>query len=139
MPIPRSVARLNRVGLNRVTRRLAPFLPGFGVVVHRGRRSGREYRTPVNVFRTSGGVRIALTYGADSDWVKNVLAAGGCRLHTRGNYLDLAAPHLVHDPARNGIRPLEREMLGLLGVSDFLDLSAAGSRQQAARGSAPGG
>lgn len=128
MPIPHAVARLNRVGLNRVTRQLAPVLPGFGVVVHRGRRSGREYRTPVNVFRTSGGVRIALTYGRDSDWVKNVLAADGCRLHTRGRYLDLAAPQVVHDPARGGIRPLEREMLGLLRVSDFLDLSEAGSR-----------
>lgn len=103
MPIPRIVARLNRVGLNRLTRRLAPRLPGFGVVVHRGRRSGREYRTPVNVFRSSGGVRIALTYGADSDWVKNVLAAGGCRLHTRGRYLDLAAPHLVRPPIVTGV------------------------------------
>ena len=123
MPIPRFVARLNRVGLNRLTRRLAPWLPGFGVVVHRGRRSGREYRTPVNVFRSGGGVRIALTYGPDSDWVKNVLAAGGCRLHTRGRYRDLAAPRLVHDPERSGIRPPERAALRLLRVSDFLDLS----------------
>lgn len=128
MPIPHTVARLNRAGLNRVTRQLAPVVPGFGVVVHRGRRSGREYRTPVNVFRNADGVRLALTYGAESDWVKNVLAAGGCRLHTRGRYLNLAGPHVVHDPARNGIRPLEREMLGLLRVSDFLDLHEAGSR-----------
>ena len=123
MPIPRFVAQLNRVGLNRLTVRLAPWLPGFGVVVHRGRRSGREYRTPVNVFRSGGRVRIALTYGTDSDWVKNVLAAGGCRLHTRGHYLDLAAPHLVHEQARGGIRPPERAVLRLLRVSDFLDLS----------------
>jgi deazaflavin-dependent oxidoreductase (nitroreductase family) len=132
MPIPRYVARLNRVGLNRLTTRLAPWLPGFGVVMHRGRRSGREYRTPVNVFRSSGGVRIALTYGADSDWVKNVLAAGGCRLHTQGHYRDLVGPRLVHDPARNGIRPPERAVLRLLRVSDFLDLhepAAARGRQ----------
>jgi deazaflavin-dependent oxidoreductase (nitroreductase family) len=122
MPIPRTVARLNRVGLNRLTRRLAPWLPGFGVVVHRGRRSGREYRTPVNVFPRSDGVRIALTYGADSDWVKNVLAAGSCRLHTRGRYLGLSDPHLVHDPDRTGIRPPERAVLRLMRVSDFLDL-----------------
>jgi hypothetical protein len=41
MPIPRIAARLNRVGLNRLTGRLAPRLPGLRVVVHRGRRSGR--------------------------------------------------------------------------------------------------
>jgi deazaflavin-dependent oxidoreductase (nitroreductase family) len=97
-------------------------MPGFGVVVHRGRRSGREYQTPVNVFPRSDGVRIALTYGADSDWVKNVLAAGGCQLRTRGRYLRLSDPHLVHDPDRSGIRPPERAVLHMLGVSDFLDL-----------------
>lgn len=134
MPIPRTVARLNRAGLNRLTRHLAPWLPGFGVVVHRGRRSGREYRTPVNVFPNSGGVRLALTYGAESDWVKNVVAAGGCRLLTRGRELDLVDPHLVHDPGRGGTRPFEREILGLLQVTDFLDLreatEAAAARNQ---------
>ena len=30
------------------------------------------------------GYLLALTYGPDSDWVKNVLAAGGCELVTRG-------------------------------------------------------
>jgi hypothetical protein len=55
--------------------------------------------------------------------VKNVLAAGGCRLHTRGRYVDLAAPRVVHDPERSGIRPPERAALRLLQVSDFLDLS----------------
>jgi deazaflavin-dependent oxidoreductase (nitroreductase family) len=122
LPIPRIVARLNRVGLNRLTLRLAPRLPGFGVVAHRGRRSGRQYRTPVNVFSRNSGVRIALTHGAGSDWVKNVLAADGCRLHTRDRYIELADPHLVHDPARSGIRPPERAILRLLRVSDFLDL-----------------
>ena len=84
MPIPRTVGRWNKVGLNRVTRRIAPWLPGFGVVEHRGRRSGRRYRTPVNVFATEGGYRFALTSGPEADWVKNVLAAGGCELRTRG-------------------------------------------------------
>lgn len=124
MPIPRIVARMNRVGLNRLTTHVAPRMPGFGVVVHRGRRSGREYHTPVNVFPRTDGVRIALTYGADSDWVKNVLAAGGCQLHTRGQHLRLSEPQLVHDPDRSGIRPPERAVLHLLKISDFLDLRA---------------
>ena len=37
MAIPKTIGRWNKVGLNRVTRRIAPWLPGFGVVVHRGR------------------------------------------------------------------------------------------------------
>ena len=54
MPIPKVVARWNKAGLNRVTRHIAPWAPGLGVVVHRGRRSGRAYQTPVNVFREPG-------------------------------------------------------------------------------------
>jgi deazaflavin-dependent oxidoreductase (nitroreductase family) len=123
MPIPKIVGRLNRVGLNRMTRRIAPRVPGFGVVVHRGRRSGRIYETPVNVFASASGVRIALIYGADTDWVKNVVAAGGCRLRTRGRELTLTAPHLVHDPSRTGTRTLERGVLRILQVTDFLDLT----------------
>ena len=127
MPIPKRVARLNRVGLNRLTRHVAPWAPGFGVVEHKGRRSGRTYLTPVNVFPTSEGVRIALTYGPDTDWVKNVLAAGGCRLRTRGRELTLVAPRVVHDPTRAGIRPFERQILRALKVADFLLLTEAPS------------
>jgi deazaflavin-dependent oxidoreductase (nitroreductase family) len=125
MAIPRTVGRWNKVGLNRVTRHIAPWLPGFGVVVHRGRRSGRRYRTPVNVFATEDGYRFALTYGPDTDWVRNVLAAGGCELETRGRTVRLVAPRLYHDERRRGIRPLERQILRLLGVADFLTLRTA--------------
>lgn len=123
MPLSKTLARLNRRGLNRLTRRIAPRAPGFGVVVHTGRRSGRRYETPVNVFPTTSGVRIALTYGADTDWVRNVVANGGCTLRTRGRELTLVEPRVVHDPARTGIRALERRILGLLHVDDFLDLT----------------
>jgi hypothetical protein len=56
----------------------APRMPGLGVIVPRARRSGRRYQTPVNVFSAADGYVIALTYGPDTDWVKNVVAAGGC-------------------------------------------------------------
>jgi deazaflavin-dependent oxidoreductase (nitroreductase family) len=125
MPIPKTVGRWNKVGLNRITRHIAPWLPGFGVVVHRGRRSGRRYRTPVNVFPTADGYLFALTYGPDTDWVKNVLAAGCCELRTRGRTVRLVAPRLYHDERRRGIRPLERRILGLLHVADFLALETA--------------
>jgi hypothetical protein len=60
VPFPQWLARLNKVGLNRVAKHVAPSLPGIGVVVHKGRRSGRTYQTPVNVFRTPDGFVIAL-------------------------------------------------------------------------------
>jgi deazaflavin-dependent oxidoreductase (nitroreductase family) len=94
MPVPEAVGRWNRAGLNRLTRHIAPWMPGLGVVVHRGRRSGRRYQTPVNVFRVGSGYLFALTYGSDTDWVKNVLAAGGCELRTRGRVVQLGSPRL---------------------------------------------
>lgn len=126
MPIPDRMRQVNRVALNKVTRRLAPWLPGLGVVVHRGRRSGKQYSTPVNVFARPGGRYVlALTYGADTDWVKNVMAAGGCELLTGGRNIRLTAPRLFHDETRRDIRMVERKILGWLHVDDFLELSAA--------------
>jgi len=70
------MARFNKRFTNRLTSKVAGYLPGFAIVSHIGRKSGRTYRTPVNAFRTDGGYIIALTYGAQSDWVKNVMTAG---------------------------------------------------------------
>jgi len=123
MPLPRSVARFNRRVTNRLLGPLARHLPHFGVVVHRGRKTGRLYRTPVNVFRRPGGYVIALTYGRDSDWVRNVLTDGGCVLETRGRSLRLTRPRLVHDEQRRAV-PAPLRLVGVLGrVSDFLDLT----------------
>lgn len=123
MPIPKRVARWNKVGVNRVARHIAPRMPGLAVVVHRGRKSGREYRTPVNVFPSNDGYIIALTYGPDTDWVRNVQAAGGCELRTRGRVVRVGEPRVYHDETRRGIRPVERQVLRLIGVADFLSLT----------------
>jgi deazaflavin-dependent oxidoreductase (nitroreductase family) len=123
MPIPKVVGRWNKAGLNRLTRHIAPWAPGFGVIVHRGRRSGRRYQTPVNVFSAGNGYVVALTYGPETDWVKNVLAAGGCELRTRGQTLQLGSPRLFHDESRASIRPVERQVLRSLNVADFLSLT----------------
>jgi deazaflavin-dependent oxidoreductase (nitroreductase family) len=130
MPIPRIVRQWNKAGLNRVTRHIAPWMPGLGVVVHRGRRSGRLYQTPVNVFAAEDGYVLALTYGLDTDWVKNVLAAGGCELRTRGRAVLLVSPRLFHDETRRDIRPLARQVLRVIGVADFLSLKAASATGQ---------
>ena len=80
MPLPQSLAEFNKKFTNRVTCPFAARLPGFGIVTHRGRKSGRSYSIPVNVFRRSGQWVFALTYG-EGDWVKNVVHAGAADLH----------------------------------------------------------
>jgi deazaflavin-dependent oxidoreductase (nitroreductase family) len=121
MVLPKRLARFNRVVSNRVLGPLAGVLPGFGVVIHRGRRSGREYRTPVNAFRTRDGYVVALTYGV-GDWTRNVLAAGGCELETGHRRVGLTDPRLVHDPERRAAPVAIRPILAAIGVTDFLHL-----------------
>jgi deazaflavin-dependent oxidoreductase (nitroreductase family) len=87
---------LNRSVTNHIIGPVAGWLPGFGVVIHRGRKSGRLYRTPVNVFRRPGGWEFALTYG-QGDWVRNILRAGGGVLITRGSIRRFKDPVLIED------------------------------------------
>jgi deazaflavin-dependent oxidoreductase (nitroreductase family) len=117
---------VNKAGLNRVMKYVAPRAPNLGLVVHRGRRSGRRYETPVMLFRAGDAFVISLTYGGDrTEWVKNVLAAGGCELRAGGRVLTMTAPRVYHDETRAGVGPLKRRVLGLIGAADFLSLQTA--------------
>jgi deazaflavin-dependent oxidoreductase (nitroreductase family) len=125
MPLPRQLARFNRRVTNRVLGPLARFLPGFAVVSHVGRRSGRIYRTPVNLFRRADGYVIALTYGAESQWVRNVLAAGRAEIETRGRRLELVDPQVVRDPSRSSVPRPVRVALRVINVEEFMLLDRA--------------
>jgi deazaflavin-dependent oxidoreductase (nitroreductase family) len=127
MPFPRTLAKINRRVTNRIVRYIAPWLPGLGLVIHVGRRSGTVYRTPVNLFTADGHYTIALSYGPNTDWVRNVRAAGRCDVITRGKRVRLVDPRIVHDETRAAIRPLERQFLRLLRVADFLVLDTSGT------------
>jgi deazaflavin-dependent oxidoreductase (nitroreductase family) len=120
------LAQFNRLAFNRVVRtfagrRLAP----VALVEHRGRRSGRRYRTPVLAFRADDGYVVALLYGADRDWVRNVLAAGSCTLQRGGRPIELADPRMLDaDDGMTLVPPPMRPALRLLRVRRFLRLSA---------------
>jgi len=120
--LDRRTAQFNRRVTNRLTRPLARRLPGFGVVVHRGRRSEHQFQTPVNVFTAPGGYVIALTYGAESDWVKNVIAAGGCELITCGHCHQLTSPEIVRDDKQRSVPRVLRPFLRFMRVTEFLRL-----------------
>jgi len=123
MPAPRWLARFNLHVTNRVLGPPARYMPGMGIVVHVGRRTRRRYRTPVLVFRHGHDYVIALTYGRESQWVQNVLAQGSCELETKGRTLQLTHPRLIHDKQRQLMPKPVALILGLLNVSDFLELS----------------
>ena len=124
----RQLAAFHRAVTNRLARPFAARLPGFGIVTNVGRRSGKLYRTPVNVFRMPDGFRIALSYGRDSGWLRNVLASRSCRLETRGVWYQLSAPVIFHDPSRRRFPLIVRIVLGLIDANDFLQLSTLRAR-----------
>jgi deazaflavin-dependent oxidoreductase (nitroreductase family) len=119
----RWLAKINIAFTNRITGLFAGWLPGFGILTHVGRKSGKVYRTPINVFRASNGFIIALTYSSRSEWVKNVLAAGGCELKTRGKEYRLSAPNVVRDPTRRRFPVPVRVVLRIVGADEYMELS----------------
>jgi len=74
--MPSWLPQINKLVINRVQRLWAPYLPPYARVLHRGRRSGNPYRTPVVAFRSGADLVVALPYGDGADWVRNLLAAG---------------------------------------------------------------
>ena len=117
MPAPQSLARFNRRYTNRLARHVAGWLPGFGIVRHTGRHSGRVYETPVNVFRTDDGFAFALTYGR-GDWVSNVIAAGSAQVVTRRHEYTLTNPRIVGDPQHRDLPFVVRQILKLIDVDE---------------------
>jgi deazaflavin-dependent oxidoreductase (nitroreductase family) len=122
MTLKRSLARFNRTVANRVVGPAFARLPGFGMVHHLGRRSGREYRTPVKVFRRGAQYVITLPYGADSDWVRNVIAAGGCGLVVGRRRIRLVEPVLFTDDGTVEIPRLLHRVLSRMKVTQFFAL-----------------
>ena len=140
MPLPHWLARVNAGFTSRFMRPIALVLPWFAVVEHRGRRSGTVYRTPVNVFRRGDRYVFALTYGADSQWVQNVLADGGCELVRLGGRVRLVDPRRIHDPRRRPVPWIVRLPLAVIGVNDFLELRrASGGVRPSGRAYSSGG
>lgn len=70
--------------VNPVLRNFAHASRGpFALLRHVGRRSGKTYEIPIMVWRVEDGFVIALTYGPQVDWLRNLQAAeqGTLRWH----------------------------------------------------------
>ncbi|MEU6895141.1 nitroreductase family deazaflavin-dependent oxidoreductase [Streptomyces sp. NPDC046557] len=125
MPINRRVARFNKTVANHFVGPVLSRMPGFGKVHHRGRKSGREFVTPVKLFRRGEDIVITLPYGPGSDWVKNVLAAGGCEITTRGRRIELVNPTVFTDDGRTRMPMMTRRILARVDATQFLSLTPA--------------
>src|SRR2546422_10833707 len=66
--------------------------PALGLVIHRGRRSGRPYATPVAARRGPAGFLISLAFGAPADWQRNLVVPRGGTIPWRVRGHRLARP-----------------------------------------------
>ena len=94
---------------------------------HVGRRSGRTYTTPVSARRTGDLVMIALTFGNQSDWVRNVRAAGRSSIRIEGGDYDVTQPRIMSRQEAKPLveaafSPMERAGFRMLGIKQVMSL-----------------
>lgn len=121
------VRRMNRRFLNPRQMRTAG-TPGAyaGIIGHVGRRSGREYQTPVGVVDVADNFVIVLPYGTRPDWVKNVLAAGDATLTHDGATHVVERPEVVPiDEVLAHLEPSDQRAHGWFNVTQCLRLHPA--------------
>jgi deazaflavin-dependent oxidoreductase (nitroreductase family) len=71
------------------------YLPLWAIVRHRGRRSGREYSTPVAARRIADGFVIPLAFGESADWTRNVLANHGAEIRWKDRTYKVVDPVIL--------------------------------------------
>lgn len=125
MSVKRRLARFNRLIANHLVAPVATRLPSFGTVHHIGRRSGRAYRTPVRAIRHGNQYLISLPYGAESDWVQNVVAAGECHLEIGGVRERLVEGTVYVDHEQEHLPRMARRALIAARVTDVIALERA--------------
>jgi deazaflavin-dependent oxidoreductase (nitroreductase family) len=65
------------------------------IVRHVGRNSGQIYETPVVAAPVDDGFVIALPYGPDTDWLKNLFAAGRAEVVFDGGTHEVEGPERI--------------------------------------------
>lgn len=71
------------------------FFPLWGLVHHRGRRSGGAYTVPVMVRVTPEVFLAPVLFGSRTNWLRNVQAADGCIIRWRGVDHRVVGPELI--------------------------------------------
>jgi deazaflavin-dependent oxidoreductase (nitroreductase family) len=96
--MPAWLPAVNKRVVNPVQRLWAPWLPPWALIVHTGRRTGIERRTPVMAFGSGDVLHVVLLYGARTQWIRN-LEAGGGSIVRAGRRRAITGTRVVRDAA----------------------------------------
>ena len=121
MPIPRAMAKVNRKVFNPRAAKSGK----WPVLIHVGRSSGQMRETPLDAHEVDGGYIFIANYGAESDWVKNILAAGKATLRIDGEEILLEAPRMVpEEEALGAFTGASKPLPTFLNVHDYLRMDS---------------
>ena len=124
MKIPSFIRHFNKRFLNRLTGRIARSNWGpFSIICHTGRQTGKQYETPLIVIPTQDGFVVALTYGPNVDWYRNIKAAGGGSILRRGVETRFGkVESMLPQTALTCFPAPARAILKIVGIQDFIKL-----------------
>ena len=132
---PRDAGRMRRLAIlgGPATRPISGrrWFPLYGLLHHVGRKSGREYATPVVVRATASATYVPLPFGERTDWYRNAVAGGGVRVTWKGRDHRLTRPQIVAcDLAAEGFNGvmrglMRRARIDLVVRFDPIEVSAA--------------
>ena len=100
-------------------------MPLYGVIYHRGRRSGKAFTTPVVVRPTPDGFVVPMPWGESTDWFRNVRAAGGCLIRWKGRDYTLVQPEVIDSTAAKEAFGSQSAALARFGITRCLQLHYA--------------
>ena len=101
------------------------WMPVVGILHHRGRRTGREYATPIGMRRLGDGFVIPRTFSDNAAWYQNIQAAGEGRVTYLGRHYRVVEPEVVdYATARPAFPRYERAQFRLIGINEYLHLRA---------------
>jgi hypothetical protein len=108
-------------------------IPLWAVIVHKGRRSGREYRTPIAIRPSANGFVIPLPWGPRTDWCRNVMTAQTFVIRWKGRDVIVGAPEVIDRAAAAPAFPgLLQRSLAVFGIRQFLAIRRIDAEVQAA-------
>jgi deazaflavin-dependent oxidoreductase (nitroreductase family) len=134
--VSRTVSQFSQHVLNPIMAHMAGSRFWYTALLrHTGRRSGNSYATPLMAMRVSDGFLVALPYGTNVDWLRNLQAARRAPLQLRGQTYEIGDPVIV-DPATAlpQLSAIMRNTVRWFGAKNYVKLKSVPTAMTSAPG-----
>ena len=114
------------------------WMPIVGVLRHQGRTSGRLYATPLGMRPSGDAFVMPRTFSENSDWYRNVEAAGWAIVTYKGRDYTVVDPRVIDYKAASRAFPrYELFLFRLIGINEYLRMRQAAPGWSPSTTSAP--